>query len=581
MTGKPDAYDPSALAAQRAHDRASAEINVTALENIEDEEPATLASAINTPQRKRWLAAVASELTSHLHNGTWETVDAVPKGRSPLPSKWVFKVKFDEHGKVDKFKARLVAKGFRQRSGVDYYDTFAPTLRVTTFRLLCALCCQRRFVMHQLDVATAFLIADLHEEVYMVLPEQALVDAHLPEFASVRTVRLRKTLYGLKQSSRAYYTDFCGTLIHLGFTQAKADPCLWVRVTDGALRAAIAFHVDDCAVCAAPEDISEIKSALKRAYRMTDGGLARWFLSVRLHQLPDQRVFTLDQGPSVERLLVRFGFAEAKPLSVPCEGALPALASLPPASQEEIAFMVDKPYRALVGSLLYLLFTRPDIAFAVSQLSRYLANPRRVHWIAATRVLRYLRGTTNLGIAYSAEEEEESIATGYADADWAGDKDSRRSTTGFVFMYSNGPIAWKTKLQPSVALSTTEAEIMALASAFQEALWLRRLFGDLCIKASSPFTLYEDNQGAIALIKDHRFSDRSKHIDIRYYFLRDHLGEGGFELTYCDTQNMLADMLTKGLGKIIFLRLRQLLRMRTAEPAPATTASKPSIEEES
>lgn len=226
--------------------------------------------------------------------------------------------------------------------------------------------------------------------------------------------------------------------------------------------------------------------------------------------------------------------------------------------------MSNKPYRSLVGSLLYLLFTRPDLAFAVGQLSRYLTAPRRIHWLAACRVLRYLRGTTNLGVSYAAPEEEEEpvMITGYSDADWAGDRDSRRSTTGFIFMMCGGPIAWKTKLQPSVALSTTEAEIMALAAAVQEGVWLRRLAIDLCFANNFPLTLYEDNQGAIALMKDHRFSDRSKHIDIRYFFLRDHLGEDGlFQLTYCDTTNMLADILTKGLGRVAFLHLVELIGM--------------------
>ena len=591
VTAKPaPAYDPSAIKAQRLHDRqkavnaaaaaavaaavagvGGASVNVAVPfgpqeEVLAEEEPSSLAAALATPHRAEWVRAVGSELSSHALNGTWEPVAQVPKGRSPLPSKWVFKVKYTETGAIDKFKARLVAKGFRQRSGVDYYDTFAPTLRVPTFRALCALSCHRGFVIHQMDVATAFLIAELQEEVYMVLPEQALVDEHLPDFASPRVVRLRKTLYGLKQSPRAYYTDFCGTLGALGFARSTADPCLWVRVANGILRAAIAFWVDDCAICAAPGDVAEIKLALQKTYRMTDGGLARWFLSVRICQDVGNRRITLDQGPSIERLLVRYGFSLAKPAPTPCEGALPALAGMPPADQEEIAFMSNKPYRSLVGSLLYLLFTRPDLAFAVGQLSRYLTAPRRIHWlaIAACRVLRYLRGTTNLGVSYAAPEEEEEpvMITGYSDADWAGDRDSRRSTTGFIFMMCGGPIAWKTKLQPSVALSTTEAEIMALAAAVQEGVWLRRLAIDLCFANNFPLTLYEDNQGAIALMKDHRFSDRSKHIDIRYFFLRDHLGEDGlFQLTYCDTTNMLADILTKGLGRVAFLHLVELIGM--------------------
>jgi hypothetical protein len=563
VTARPAVFDPAAYQAQRDQDAAGVVANVAVQEECpEQEEPTSLASALRSAQKDKWLAAVASELTSHRHNGTWEVASSVPKGRSPLPSKWVFKVKFDEHGNIAKYKARLVVKGFRQRAEVDYYDTFAPTLRIPTFRTFCGVACANRFVVHTMDVSTAFLVPFLREDIFMVLPEQPIVDEQLPSFASPPVVKLVKTLYGLKQSPREYFLNFCGTLGSLGFVQSTADPCLWTKVSDGVLRAAIAFWVDDCAIAAPATEISEIKAALQRSYTMTDGGLASWFLSVRITHDVEHRRMTLDQGPSIERLLRRHRLADCKPLSTPCDVSAQLSAKQPPADEEELHFMRDKPYRALVGALLYLLFTRPDIAFAVNQLSRYLNAPRRIHWTAAVRVMRYLRGTTNLGIAFCAEEEEEPAIVGWADADWANDKNSRRSTTGFVFMLCGGPIAWKTKLQPSVALSTTEAEIMALAAAFQEALWLRRLAQDFQLScAESTFIINEDNQGAIALVRDHRFSDRSKHIDIRYFFIREHIEQGAFEVTYCETSKMLADLLTKPLGKLAFAAITKLLGM--------------------
>jgi hypothetical protein len=412
-----------------------------------------------------------------------------------------------------------------------------------------------------MDVSTAFLMATLEEEIYMTLPECDLIRGALPSFVDGPVVRLVKTLYGLKQSPRAYFQHFCGTLSELRFTQSSADPCLWVRVDGDVLVAALAFWVDDVVICAPGPEVREIKLALQRHYQMTDAGPATWFLGVRIGNDAAVGRVTLDQGPGILRILRQMSMTDCKSLATPCDGSLQRpLTDVP--DEEELAFMRDKPYRSLVGALLYLLFTRPDIAFAVNQLSRFLASPRRVHWLAAVRVLRYLKGTVNLGVCYSGEEECAPTIVGYSDADWAGDRDTRRSTTGFIFMLCGGPIAWRTKLQKSVALSTTEAEIMALAATFQEAVWLRRLAHDLRLPITdSPTVIYEDNQGAIALVKDHRFSDRSKHIDIRYFYIREHLEQGTFNVTFCATAEMLADLQTKALGRVIFLNLIRLIGM--------------------
>jgi hypothetical protein len=260
-------------------------------------------------------------------------------------------------------------------------------------------------------------------------------------------------------------------------------------------------------------------------------------------------------------MLASMNMADAKPVSTPCDGSL-RLPLSDVADEEELHYMRDKPYRSLVGALLYLLFTRPDISFAVNQLSRFLAAPRRVHWLAAVRVMRYLKGTVSLGLCYTAEEESVPAIVGYSDADWAGDRATRRSTTGFVFMMCGGPVAWRTRLQRSVALSTTEAEIMGLSETFKEGVWFRRLATDLAIlQENVPSIIHEDNQGAIALMRDHRFSDRSKHIDIRYFYNREQLEQGTFIVEYCPTHLMLADIFTKALNRPPYANLIKLLGM--------------------
>jgi len=234
-----------------------------------------------------------------------------------------------------------------------------------------------------------------------------------------------------------------------------------------------------------------------------------------------------------------------------------------PLEQEERTFMLGKPYRALVGSLLYLLFTRPDITFSVNQLTRHLDNPRRSHWTAALRLLKYLRGTATLTLHYQRQEESSFSLVGYSDSDWGGCTTTRKSTTGYAFLLCGAAISWKTKLQPSVALSTCEAELMALSEAGREAIWLRCMSDELAQRfASDPVPINEDNQAARLLVQDRRFSERTKHVALRHFFVREEVGNGTIIVPYCPTHLMIADILTKALQRVIFERLRSMLGLR-------------------
>jgi hypothetical protein len=555
VTAKPAAYDPAAFEAQQRHDRERAgalpiSVNVAAAP-ADPEAPTTARAALASADRVRWLDSIRSELSSHRLNGTW--VAAVPpRGANVVPAKWVFKIKRDANGEVCRYKSRLVAKGFRQRYDG---DTFAPTLRSTTFRVACALACQRGFALHQLDVTCAFLEPTLEEEIFMQLPEQELIDEHLPEFTSPKTVLLKKALYGLVNSPRLWFKSLSASLENLSFTQSHSDPCLWIKQVEGRIGAFIAFFVDDCLVAAPPSDIDALKASLQRRYRMTDGGSVSWFLGIRIHYDIAAGELTLDQSTTVTRLIEDYSMSDCKPLSTPAAEALPR------STDETHETMRDKPYRALVGSLLYLLFTRPDIAFAVNQLTRHLNNPSPAHWQAAKRVLRYLRGTSNLGLQYTREDNPE--LTGYSDADFAADVDTRRSTSGYVYMLNGAAISWKTKLQPSVSLSTCEAELIALAFCVQEGIWLRRLVSELLPEQDmEAIEVNEDNQSTIALVRNHRFSNRTKHVDIRYFFMREHFADGEFAIKYCPTQEMTADIFTKALSRVTFEYLRSKLGMR-------------------
>lgn len=393
----------------------------------------------------------------------------------------------------------------------------------------------------------------------MRLPEQDLINEVLPDYKTDAVVRLNKCLYGLVQSPREFFLHFSGVLTKIGFDQSKYDPCLWLKVKNGTLVAAIAIFVDDCSIAASASEVSAIKRDLQLNFEMTDGGPISWFLGVRINYDPERGHMALDQGAAIARLLEHYYMQHCTTVSTPIETRL--VGDPTEMTQEESIYMQNKNYRALVGSMLYLLFTRPDIAYAVNQLARHLNNPRRVHWLAALRVLKYLKGTSEYSLNYQRQEEPTLVA--YSDADWAGDINTRRSTTGFVFTLCGAAVAWRTKLQTSVALSTCEAELMALSDTTREAVFLRQLASELQLPhAHEPTTINEDNQAALQVVKDHRFSERTKHVAIRHFFVREKVAEGTIKVEYCSTDQMIADIFTKPLQRILFDRLRAKLGLR-------------------
>jgi hypothetical protein len=570
------AYFPGAHEAQRRADAAAATVvNAThaarrstsdlSIDGATYEPPTSLRAAFASPLRDFWIDATKVELLAHRKNGTW-VVAAVPAGRSAIPAMWIMKVKFNADGTIDKFKVRLVAKGFRQRFGLDFHESFAPTLRTTTLRFLIALACRLGLEAHQMDVSTAFLIPTLEEEIYMRLPEQESVREYLPSLTTPgTTVRLVKTLYGLVQSPAMFFKHLSAVLKKIGFDQSLHDPCLWLRRVDGTTTAAIGVWVDDCAIFAPPLEVEAIKNSLRRHFAMTDGGKLSWFLSVRAHQDLDKGIFTLDQQPTILKVARQYHLDQSRTVSTPMEARLNKPDS--PPTDEDNAFMIGKNYRSLVGSLMYLLFTRPDIAFSVGQLSRHLNDARPDHWRAAIRVLRYLVGTAELKLVFKrGDRNPADDLAGYSDADWGGDKETRRSTTGVVFMLTGAAIYWKSKLQSSVAMSTCEAELNALVEAVREALWLRLLFAELCHGGNDTDVgateIFEDNQAAMLIAKDHRFFERVKHVAMRYFFMREQIAAKNIKVTYCPTIDMLADIMTKPLGRVAFERLRPRLGLR-------------------
>ena len=335
---------------------------------------------------------------------------------------------------------------------------------------------------------------------------------------------------------------------------------VYTRIQEGK-RFLIAVYVDDIILGGSDENtIDDVKKIIADEFDVTDMGLLHHFLGVKVVQNWISQSTWIGQPNYTKDVLIKFQMAESKPVDTPMEVGLKLTRKV----NDEEGYD-KKIYQSAVGSLLYLSTrTRPDIAFAVSCVSRYCSEPTKAHWCAVKRILRYLNGTINYGLCYTCRNVEQTAVIGFSDADWAGDVSDRKSTSGYVFLISGSAVSWRSKKQSCVALSTAEAEYMALASATQEAVWLRQLL--TCINPQInglkiPTRIYEDNQSTICMAKNHQFHGRSKHIDIKFHYVREQVSFGSIELKYCRSEDMTADLLTKSLPTNQFKKLRKLLGM--------------------
>ncbi len=506
------------------------------------EEPQSVQDALSKPE---WKRAMITEIDSIHDNQVWDLVD-LPKGRQPIGSRWVFKVKTNEDGSVQRCKARLVAQGYSQKEGLDYDQTFSPVVRPESVRSVVALSNQLGLKVHQMDITTAFLNGGLQEEVYMKQPKGFVTKGkeHL-------VCRLKKSLYGLKQSPRCWNQTLDRHLKHLGFKQSTSDPCIYTSASESDGFLILAVYVDDILLAGKSEkQIAQIKADLGKIFRLKDLGELKYFLGVNVQQRVQGT--WIGQPAFTQAIIRKFGMEQCKPARTPISTGL----KLHKAAEKTELFDAAV-YQSAVGCLLYLSgWTRPDIAFAVSYVSRFCSNPSKEHWSAVKHILRYLKGTSTFGLVYSKKEKS---LTGYSDADWAGDVNDRRSTSGYCFMLSGAAISWKSRKQSCVALSTAEAEYVALASATQEATWIRRLLVDLKYCGSEPTVIFEDNQSAICIGQNPQYHSKTKHIDIKYHFVRQQLSNKTIALQYCSTNDMIADVFTKSLSFDKFVRMRESL----------------------
>lgn len=506
-------------------------------------EPKTYKQAIECNENKKWIAAMKDEYQSLVKNDTWKLVER-PKDRNIVDNRWIFKIKQNTNGLVERYKARLVARGFSQEYGFDYLETFSPVVRFTSIRTILAVAAQRKMCLKQFDVKTAFLNGDLKEEIYMQQP-MGFSDG------TEKVCKLQRSLYGLKQASRCWNQKFKNFIQLFGFSTCKADSCVFVSRKDGQL-VIMAIHVDDGLIAGdTVKSIDDVLKFLCDHFEIKSMNVG-CFLGLEIEQRSDGSIF-VHQSNYAKRVLSRFNMENCNPVATPGDSNK-ILHDFDDSKPSEY------PYREAVGSLMYLsIATRPDITHAVAIASRYLEKPNMAHENAVKRIFKYLKGTINFGIFYASGGTNKLI--GYSDADHAGDIETRRSTSGYIFKLNDGIISWSSERQKSVSISTMEAEYIAASEASKELIWIRRLLCEILANELDVPIFYMDNQSAIRLIKNPEFHKRSKHIDIRYHFIREKFEEAEFVLEYVSSDNMIADIFTKSLPKEKFNYLRALTGM--------------------
>lgn len=508
-------------------------------------EPRTYEEAINGPDAREWKLAIAKQLEALLSNGTWQ-VASLPPGRKPVTCKWVFKIKYNSDGTIDKYKARLVARGFTQVEDIDFHETFAPTLRFESLRMLIAFAMMYGLLIHQLDVDDAYLNSVLDEEIYMVLPL-----GYPSTNTKGKALRLLKGLYGLKQSARIWNQKFGHAVTEMGFRPISSDKCIYLRVVGQGL-AIIALYVDDILVLTKTESLmKEIKGGIKKAFKVKDSGEVKRILGIQVHR--DSNRIVIEQSQYARKLLQDYGMEQCTPVGTPLDGYESITAARPDEEQAD-----QRAYQQRIGSLMYLMTgTRPDLAFAIGKLSQYCHAPTVRHANAVNRVLRYVAGTTDLGLCY----RRDGAPVAYSDSAYGDDKLDRKSTYGHVLMSGQAACIWSSKKQRGVATSTTEAEYVALTEAAKTIVWTTRWLQELHFRTpdEDPIRLLGDNKASLALAKNPEYHQRTKHIDIQYHYIREVLEDGAIRLDYVPTAEQAADIFTKPLTNQAFQRCKELL----------------------
>lgn len=499
--------------------------------------PSNYFEAVSSSNSQEWKNAMDEEMRSLQENNTYE-LTTLPEGQYPIGGKWIFTIKEDKFHN-DKHKARYVAKGFSQVKEFNYSETFSPTVRMNSIRTLIQYSIQNDMIIHTMDFKSAYLNANIDFDIYIEQPEGYVVTDNKDKLYW----KLNKSLYGLKQSGRNWNNLLHEFLINSNFKQSLNDNCIYIKDDDNHKIVLIVF-VDDLIISSNnAKSLDEFKSLLCKSFRMKDLGLISNFLGINF-EVKDNCI-KMNQSNFVDKIVKKFNLENSNPKSLPCSIGSNFNNNVKSPELTEVNL-----FRKMLGSLIYLMTcTRPDLSYVISKLSQYMAKPTNEHLNMCKNVIKYIKGTSNYSLVYKKSTNELDIQ-GYCDSDWGG-LENRHSMSGYLFYLdvNSSPISWKSKKQKTVALSTCEAEYIALSYALQEAKYLNKLYFDLTQINLAPINVLVDNQGAIQLAKNPIYHERSKHIDIRYHFIRNCISNGEIKLTYVESKENKADMFTKPVSK--------------------------------
>jgi histone deacetylase 1/2 len=512
----------------------------------EDKEPENVREALDRPE---WLTAIDKEYKALMDNRTWTLVPFQGQ-ENIIDSKWIYKTKYKADGTIERRKARLVARGFQQTAGLDYDETFSPVVKSSTVRIILSIVVHLNWEVRQLDINNAFLNGNLKETVFMHQPE-GYIDQTKPS----HICKLNKAIYGLKQAPRAWYDSLRHTLLNWGFQNTKSDSSLFV-LKEADHTTFLLIYVDDIIITGSNnKSLEAFISQLNLAFSLKDLGNLHYFLGIEVYR--DNSGMYLKQTKYIRDLLKKFNMENAS--SCPT----PMVTGRQFTTKGEL---MSNPthYRQAIGALQYLTNTRPDIAFAVNKLSQYMSSPTIDHWQGIKRILRYLHGTTNLGLHIKPSTDLD--IAGFSDADWATSIDDRKSMAGQCVFLGETLVSWASRKQKVVSRSSTESEYRALADLAAEVAWLKSLLGELKVPILRKPVLWCDNLSAKALASNPVMHARSKHIEIDIHYIRDQVIHNEVTVAYVPTADQIADCLTKALTHTRFNIMRSKLGVTESPP---------------
>lgn len=505
--------------------------SVQDIENV----PETVAQALSSSERDHWIPSIKAELKALRRNHTWDEVRTATK-KHLIKTKWVFRKKIRADGTI-RYKSRLVAKGYTQKYGDSFWDTYAPTVSLSAFRLVVALASRRRMKLHSIDIDNAYLQSQIDAEIHLQVPKGFSLDDEVENPDAVKSLKLKKGLYGLRQSGYLWSKTFRKSLDRWGFLRSKSDPCVYFKKIDGRLMIVTVF-VDDCTI--AHENKSDLQNFLKQVGSecgFKNEGPTTWTLGIQVGQETDGSYF-IHQSRYIDKLVQKYNPKPDKRVRTPLSADNLYQEDSPPVDVSE--------YKSIIGALLYIsIATRPDLAFACSRLGQFSTEPKEVHYKQALRCIQYLDNTKHYRIRYSADEG----LKGWADAGFNTCKVSGKSQTGYVLNYAGAPVMWRSFKQTCVANSTGEAEHMALSPLCRETIFAKQLLGELFQKERIPVLVYDDSEPAIAIASNIGFSNKSRSIRISYHNVRDCVERNDVRLVKTPGSDNVADIFTKVLSR--------------------------------